>query len=147
MDMNTIRNSGAARPAATALVLLLVMLLSACATTSTAEPENIVRERAQARWDALLTGDFATAYSYYSPGFRSATSVVDFEIGIRMRKVQYRSAEYQDQNCEKSICTVRFELGYRVAKPVPGVDNWESSSVVSEQWIKSDGEWWFLPQK
>jgi len=145
--MNAIKISGAARPAATALVLLLVMLLSACATTSTAEPEDIVRDRAQARWDALLAGDFETAYSYYSPGFRSATSVVDFTIGIRMRKVQYSSAEYQDQNCDKNICTVRFKLGYRVGKPVPGVDNWESDGVVSEQWIKSDGEWWFLPQK
>lgn len=145
--MNATKLGGAPRSAATVLVLLLVMLLSACATTSTAEPEDIVRDRAQARWDALLVGDFETAYSYYSPGFRSATSVVDFAIGIRMRKVQYLSAEYQDQSCENNVCTVQFKLGYRVAKPVPGVDNWESEGVVSEQWIKSDGEWWFLPQK
>lgn len=145
--MNATKFSGAPRPVATVLVLLLVMLLSACATTSTAEPEDIVRDRAQARWDALLVGDFETAYSYYSPGFRSTTSVVDFAIGIRMRRVQYRSAEFLDRNCEKSVCTVRFKLGYKVAKPVPGVDNWESEGVVSEQWIKSDGEWWFLPQK
>jgi hypothetical protein len=145
--MNTIANTGAVRPVATALVLLGVMLLSACAATSTVAPEDVVKERAQARWDALLTGDFATAYSYYSPGFRSATTVVDFEIGIRMRKVQHRSAEYLDQNCEENVCTVRFTVGYRVVKPVPGVDAWENEGVVSEQWIKSDGEWWFLPQK
>jgi hypothetical protein len=147
MITNTRKNSIAVSPVVTVLVLLAVMLLSACATTSTASPENIVKERAQARWDALLDGDFATAYSYYSPGYRSAMTVVDFEIGIRMRKVQYRTAEYQGHSCEKNVCTVRFKVGYQVATPVPGLGDWESDGMVSEQWIKSNSEWWFLPQK
>ena len=147
MNTNTRKNNIAARHIATALVLLAVLLLTACATTSTASPEDIIKERAQARWDALLEGDFATAYSYLSPGYRSAITVVDYEIGVRMQKVQYRLAEYQGHSCEKNVCTVRFKVGYRVVKPVPGLDNWESDSMVSEQWIKSNGEWWFLPQK
>ena len=147
MNTYTRKNNIAARHIATALVLLAVLLLTACATTSTASPEDIIKERAQARWDALLEGDFATAYSYLSPGYRSAITVVDYEIGVRMQKVQYRLAEYQGHSCEKNVCTVRFKVGYRVVKPVPGLDNWESDSMVSEQWIKSNGEWWFLPQK
>jgi hypothetical protein len=147
MITNTRKNSIAVSPVVTVLVLLAVVLLSACATTPTASPEDIVKERAQARWDALLDGDFATAYSYYSPGYRSAMTVVDFEIGIRMRKVQYRTAEYQGHSCEKNVCTVRFKVGYQVAKPVPGLGDWESDGMVSEQWIKSNSEWWFLPQK
>jgi hypothetical protein len=147
MITNTRKNSIAVSPVVTVLVLLAVVLLSACATTPTASPEDIVKERAQARWDALLDGDFATAYSYYSPGYRSAMTVVDFEIGIRMRKVQYRTAEYQGHSCEKNVCTVRFKVGYQVAKPVPGLSDWESVGMVSEQWIKSNSEWWFLPQK
>jgi len=145
MNTSTEKNKIAVKPFVTVLVLLAVMLLSACATTP-ASPEDIVKERAQARWDALLNGDFATAYSYFSPGYRSATTVVDFEIGIRMRKVQYRTAEFQDHSCENNVCTVRLKVGYKLAKPVPGMTDWESESVVSEQWIKSDGNWWFLPQ-
>ena len=145
MNTSTEKNKIAVKPFVTVLVLLAVMLLSACATTP-ASPEDIVKERAQARWDALLNGDFATAYSYLSPGYRSATTVVDFEIGIRMRKIQYRTAEFQDHSCEKNVCTVRLKVGYKVAKPVPGMADWKSDSMVSEQWIKSDGEWWFLPQ-
>jgi hypothetical protein len=146
MNTNTRKNKIAVRPVVTVLVLLAVMLLSACAATP-ASTEDVIKERAQARWDALLTGDFATAYSYYSPGYRSTITVVDFEIGIRMRRVQYRSAEYQGHSCEENVCTVRFKVGYQVAKPVPGMSDWESESMVSEQWIKSDSEWWFLPQK
>ena len=145
MNTSTEKNKIVVKPFVTVLVLLAVMLLSACATTP-ASPEDIVRERAQARWDALLNGDFATAYSYLSPGYRSATTVVDFEIGMRMRKIQYRTAEFQDQSCENNVCTVRVKVGYKLAKPVPGMTEWESESVVSEQWIKSDGNWWFLPQ-
>ena len=146
MNMRSGINNIAVRSVVTALTLAAVILLSACATTSTASPGELVRERAQARWDALLNGDFATAYSYLSPGYRSATTVVDYEIEIRMRKVQYRTAEFQDYSCEESICTVRLKIGYKIAKPVPGMANWESDDVVSEQWIKSDGNWWFLPQ-
>jgi hypothetical protein len=146
MNMRSGINNIAVRSVVTALALLAVILLSACATTSTASPGELVRERAQARWDALLNSDFATAYSYLSPGYRSATTVVDYEIGIRMRKVQYRTAETQDYSCEKSVCTVRIKVGYKLAKAVPGMAAWESDGMVSEQWIKSDGNWWFLPQ-
>ena len=135
------------RPVIAVLVLLAVMLLSACATTSTASSEDVIKERAQARWDALLKGDFATAYSYLSPGYRSTITVVDYEIRVRMRKVQYRTAEFQDHSCEKNVCTVRFKVGYSVVRPVPGMADWENNSTVPEQWIKSDGDWWFLPQK
>jgi len=149
MNTNTYtsKNYILARPVAIALVLLAVMLLSACASTSNALSEDVVKERAQARWDALLKGDFATAYSYFSPGYRSTVTVVDYEIAVRLKKVQYRTAEYQDHSCENNVCTVRIKVGYRVAKPVPGQASWESDGMVSEQWLKSDGEWWFLPQK
>ena len=147
MNMNTRIKNIAMRPVIAVLVLLAVMLLSACATTSTASSEDVVKERAQARWDALLKGDFATAYSYLSPGYRSTITVVDYEIRVRMRKVQYRTAEFQDHSCEKNICTVRFKVIYSVVRPVPGMAEWENNSTVPEQWIKSDGDWWFLPQK
>jgi len=147
MNINKKIKNIAMRPVVAVLVLLAVMLLSACATTSTASSEDIVKERAQARWDALLNGDFATAYSYLSPGYRSTITVVDYEIGIRMRKVQYRTAEFQDHSCENNVCTVRFKVAYLVARPVPGMAEWENNSTVPEQWIKSNNEWWFLPQK
>jgi hypothetical protein len=146
MDTTTRTNNSAVRPVVTVLVLLAVMLLSACAATPTST-EDVIKERAQARWDALLDGDFATAYSYFSPGYRSTITVVDFEIGVRMRKVRYRTAEYLGHSCENDVCTVQIKVGYQVARPVPGLDNWESESMLSEQWINSDGEWWFLPQK
>ena len=147
--MNTItrKNNIAVRPLVTVLILLAVMLLSACATTSTSSPEDIVRERAQARWDALLSRDYAGAYALYSPGYRSTATVVDFEISIRMRRIRYTSATYKGQSCDENTCTVSFQVGYRVGTPVPGVGVWDGYEVINDQWIKTGGEWWYLPEE
>jgi hypothetical protein len=146
MNTNTIKNNRAVRPVVTVLILLAVMLLSACATT-TASREDVIKERAQARWDALLSRDYASAYALHSPGYRSAATVVDFEISMRTRRIRYTSAEYLEQNCVENTCTVRFRVGYQVNSPVPGVNVWNGFDVITDQWVKVDGEWWYLPDK
>jgi len=121
-------------------------LLAACAS-SPATRDKVIQERAQARWDALLARDYATAYQYLSPGYRSTTSVTDFEIDVRARRVQYLSAEYKAHICEEAVCTVQMSVGYKVLRPVAGLPEWKSASLVEERWIMSDGQWWFLPEK
>jgi len=131
-----------------ALALTLAALaLVACATTgSPAARDKLVQERAQARWDALLARDFATAYDFASPGYRSSASVADFEIGFRSRRVQYVSAEFQGLDCEEAACTVHIFVGYKVDKPMTGVPEWKSTSVIEERWIHTGGNWWFVPE-
>ena len=147
MNTHTRINKIAVRPIVTVLVLLAVMLLSACATTSTASREDVIKERSQARWDALLARDYASAYAFYSPGYRSAVSVVDFEIGIRIRRIRFTSAKFMEQNCEENTCTVVFQVGYRAGTPVPGVAVWDGYDTISDQWVKTGGEWWYLPEE
>ncbi|HKX56763.1 MAG TPA: hypothetical protein VJN01_11690, partial [Xanthomonadales bacterium] len=43
---------------------MLSLLLTACASTENVK-KHPVEERAQQRWDTLLSGDFDTAYSLY----------------------------------------------------------------------------------
>jgi hypothetical protein len=134
-----------ARLGQTLILIAVVAALSACAT---APPKtDPVVERAKARWEALLSDDLETAYSYYSPGYRSTTSVVDFGVGIRMRRVLWTSADYRDHSCEDNRCKVRFDVGYKVHKPVPGLDEWDHTSVIEDTWVKTGGEWWYLPKK
>ena len=132
---------------ATVFMLLLVFLLSACATTTTTTPstDELVKERAEARWEALLSRDYASAYSFYSPGYRSTASVTDFEIEIRLRRVRWTTAEYLKHDCNENTCSVRFRVGYRVSSPVPGVDTWDGYDVITDKWVKTGGEWWYLP--
>jgi hypothetical protein len=140
------QNSGTAgRPLLSGLVVMLVaLLLTACATTGGGGGGNVA-DRAQARWDALLAGDFETAYGYYTPGFRSSHSVADFELSQRLRKVQFRGAEYVDQECDGDTCTLKFSVDYHIASPVPGLDEWKSKTTLDEQWVRTQGQWWYFP--
>jgi hypothetical protein len=128
------------------VLLTCVAALVACAGTSAERRDEVIPERAQARWDALLDGEYEKAYAYASPGYRSTASANDFEISFRARRFQYTSAEYMSHSCEEALCLVKMNVGYRVVRPAPGLPEWNGSSVVEERWILTDGRWWFLPQ-
>jgi hypothetical protein len=140
-------NSAPIRTRARRLLLpaCAVLALAACATPGT--QTHPVVERAEARWAALTTGDLETAYTYYSPGYRSSTSLIDFGVAMRSRDVKWSSAAYKDHQCEESRCTVSFDVSYRVPRPVPGLKVWESTAVIRDTWVKVDGQWWYLPEK
>lgn len=128
--------------------IVMLAALSACAATSTApDTDTIIRERAEARWEALLAGDLETAYTYLSPGYRSTTSVVNYGISVATRRVHWTSAEYLQHECEEPRCLVKFRIGFKVMQPVPGMSEFESGNVRDETWIKSDGQWWYLPER
>lgn len=124
----------------------LVLLVSACAGT-TGKVDDPLLERAELRWDSLLSKDLDTAYGLYSPGYRSKKSRVDFEIDLRMQRVKWTSAEYIDRECSEQKCLMRFKIGFTVRQPVPGLDEFSNFSFVEETWIKTRGEWWYVPPK
>lgn len=124
---------------------LVVLLTTACATAPRTEDDKVV-SRAQERWDAIVTNDLETAYGYYTPGYRSSTNMIDFAVSQRIRKVAYTSAEYIEHDCEGSRCTVKFDVGFRVAAPVPGMTRFDSKQVIEDTWVKTSGEWWYLPK-
>ena len=126
------------------LLTLAVLLLSGCAGTP-ASRDEIVRERAEQRWEAIFAKDYARAYEFYSPGYRTKYTATDLEIAIRLQKVRWTSASYSGQECEEKTCKVRFTLNYRVAAPVPGVDVYDGFNSIEEQWILTNGKWWYVP--
>ncbi len=134
------------KPARLFALMMAGVFLTACATAPESSG-NSIAERAQDRWDALLAGDFETAYAFYSPGYRSTMSVIDLAFKIRSRRVQWVSAEYQDHSCDERVCSVDFRVSFKVMKPVKGMQVWESSSLVDEKWVKTEGQWWYLPKK
>ena len=129
------------------ITFMMFGLLSGCAGTGSQSAQETMENRSQKRWDALLGGDYATAYSYYSPGYRSSVSVVDLEIGIRTRRVQWVSAEYVDHSCDERVCTVKFKLEYKVVRPMVGMPVWENFKTIDEKWVKTEDQWWYLPKK
>lgn len=123
--------------------LAATLLLAACAGTAT-RPED-VNTRAQARWDALTSGDFATAYQYLAPGYRSSVSSVQYQRELLTHKVRWTGARVIDSNCSDKTCKVSISLDFEVIKPVPGLNKYDGTQKISEDWILADGQWWYLP--
>ena len=130
-------------------LILFSLIVTACASKAVVPEtsDEVVVERAKARWAAMLNKDMETAYSYYSPGYRSTTSLVDFMFKQRARRVRWESAEYRDHECTEDACKVRFKTGFRVEKVLPGVDTYHGTDVVEETWVRTQGQWWYIPPK
>ncbi|MBT8058173.1 MAG: hypothetical protein KJO33_01180 [Gammaproteobacteria bacterium] len=141
------RTSLAVRIGRAAIPLSFLLLAACAAAPSKPTDADPFPERAEARWEALLAGDLETAYSYLSPGYRSTVSIVDWGISQRTRKVNWTSADYVSHDCDEMRCTVIFSAGFTVQAPVPGMDQFDSKQRVEETWIKTEGEWWYLPKK
>jgi hypothetical protein len=145
-DGKKMKNHPLMTRAAAIAASLVFAVLAGCATAPPSTDE-IIAERAQARWDALLSRDYAAAYAYYSPGYRSTTSVTDLEIKLRLQRVRWTNAKYRDHSCDGDACTVRVDLTYQVSAPVPGVDSWKGFDLIEETWVRTGGEWWYIPPK
>ena len=110
--------------------------LSACALLDPRSPEEIVKERAQARWDALVKYDTKTAYSYFSPGSRAVLNLAGYE--STLRRGFWKSAVVNKAECESAqkcdaILTIEYEhQGMRVKTPL------------RETWVREGSNWWYL---
>jgi hypothetical protein len=103
-------------------------------------PEEIVAERAQARWDALIAGQWETAYSFASPGYRSLVDVDGFRrrqggqiwvSGTTVRKVE----------CDGDVCEAMVRLKYNPPMPQFGT---ELETDYKERWVLDDSTWWIF---
>jgi hypothetical protein len=121
-------------------------LLVACA--SMRQPaDQVVGERAVARWDALIKGDYAAAYKYLSPGFRSGFTAQQYAKSFIYKKVKWTSAKLIESDCAEKTCKVRISLGYTVYGAVPGVKSFSDEEPIEESWVLSHGSWYILPEK
>jgi len=101
-----------------------------------------VSERAKARWQHLIKGEFDLAYGFSTPAYRSAVSEQQFRSAFKPGL--WRAAEVKSVQCgEADVCRVDVEIDFqyvvKMAGPVVG------KRVLSETWRKDVGEWWHVP--
>ena len=119
------------------LLLLLTSTLVGCGEPKTAE--QIVAERAQTRWDALLAGDFETAYSFATPSYRGVVDAVRFQQGLGGH-ASWLGAKVREVTCRDDVCEAMVRLKYR--SPLPPRMEFETDDI--ERWLSEDGEWWIF---
>jgi hypothetical protein len=103
-----------------------------------ANPEEVVRARAQARWDALIAGRWEQAYSYATPAYRAAVDLYGFRSKLD-KLIKRKSAEVTSVTCEESaLCKVKIRLRFAVQLDDMG----DITTVFEERWVAESGEWW-----
>lgn len=109
-------------------------------------PVTEVRERSEAKWQALVAGDYDKAYGYLSPGFRLKLDKIAFHNRYR-NKLTFHSATVTRVECRKDICELDVELDYTIHAMPPFAIDFRRPEIRTEKWILSEGDWWFVPKK
>jgi hypothetical protein len=129
--------------------LLASFALAACAGLGDAgkTPEQIVAQRAQARWDAILADNWETAHGYATPAYRERTDV-------RLYRGLYgggsviarRGAEVGKVECPTaSACEVTIAVRFVYADP--RMRGKEIRTTFPERWLlEDDGRWYIYHQ-
>lgn len=122
-----------------------LLLLSACATT--ARTENVIEERAMARWETLLSGDLAAAWEYLSPGYRSSVSSEQYRQSVLIKRVKWTGARYIESDCIETTCKVKISIDYALYGAIPGVQSFTGTQAIEESWLLVDGKWYLVPKQ
>lgn len=125
---------------AAALLASLALILGGCAGMgANSSPEQIVAERAAARWNAIIANQWQQAYEYATPGYRAATSVEVFQGSTINAAIRREAAEVARVDCPQADnCTATVRLSYQPV--MPGYPR--MSTEFSERWILEDGKWY-----
>lgn len=119
--------------------MLMAAFAAGCASLSSAPPEEVVRERAQARWDALRAGEWAKAYGYMAPSFRAVVDEKRYPSRFG-GGVAWVGAEVVQVTCQEERCIARVRID---AKPILGGRPGEVMSThYDETWVREDRQWW-----
>jgi hypothetical protein len=120
--------------------VVVAVAVSGCASMGLGRPsEQVVQERAQARWDALVKGDLDAAYRFISPPGRSLVSREAYENSIK--RGFWNAARVTKVECgSPEACDVDVAIDY-------AHEGRKFSTALREKWVKQDSDWWYLLQR
>ena len=128
--------SSVGRIAASVVLSVAVVGASGCAIFKPRSPDEIVMERAQARWDALVQGDTKKAYEYFGPGSRSVMTAEQYDASIR--KGFWKSAKVEKVECAApDSCFVHVAIEYEY-------QGMRIKTPLGETWIREGSDWWYV---
>lgn len=128
------------------IVGAVVVALVGCASTQGAlspsasvEARNaLAAERAGARWQALMKGDYPAAYEFMSEASRKLVSLDQFRARSVGRGVVWREATVRGARCDAEVCKVDLFVTYDHPK-IKGM-----GFPVTETWVIERGSTWYV---
>jgi hypothetical protein len=131
--------------------MVCVAVAAGCATRggglSADSPPEVkaaaVRERASARWAALMKGDKDAAYAYLSPGERQLMTAEQYS--ARINTGGFRAVQIEKVDCDAEICKVRLQVTYDYLPAKGGFPAMKGITTIAwETWLVDQGQAWFV---
>lgn len=106
-------------------------------------PEQIaVRDRANARWQTLVAGDYAKSYAFVAPSVQKSTTEADY-LKQYDKKPQWHGAEVVTVACATPTkCVARVRIDLKIALPRTTLN--KITTHGDETWQFEEGQWWFF---
>lgn len=135
------------KPIKWGLLSLILLLINGCATFINSNPEEIVRQRVNERWAALIEGRLETAYSYETPEYRELYTFSDYR--KRIHGVgSWEKIEVEEVYCEADKCVASILIYVRIEFGM-GFEVVESNARAKESWIQHStaGQWYHISDR
>lgn len=141
------------RIAGVANLALAVSFAAGCATSVPEDSDawrnaqqQVLQQRAETRWNALIKGDYEAAYEFLSPAQRSVVSLQQYKRSTG-GVVQWLVAKVDDIRYDlPTVAAVSVAVTYRFVPPGSGGKAVESVRQMQEKWLYKDGGWWYTTQ-
>jgi hypothetical protein len=115
------------------------LALAGCAAFEQRSDEEVIRERALARWELFIKGDIRGAYEYLSPGARQTVTASQYMGSIKPGL--WRTARVDKVNCvAPDMCEVDLTIGIVFAGRA-------SHTPLREKWVRVDSKWWYFYER
>lgn len=103
--------------------------------------EQQVKQRAEARWAALVEGDFHRAYEFESPAYRKVTSLERFRSHFG-NAVKWRGAQVTKVTIGTTGATADVIVVLDYTSILPSGQALPGRRGLKEKWFRTDGQWW-----
>lgn len=101
-------------------------------------------ERVRGRWQALMGRDVDAAYAFASPAYRALVSPKQYRSRFGT-DLEWTDAEIvRIEPAAEDAARVGIQLHFRYHQLAPE-QTVEMTSQLTESWIRSDGQWWHIP--
>lgn len=132
------------KPIKWGMLSLMLFVMSGCASFEERSPEEIVRQRTNERWDALIDGRLETAYNYETPEYKELYPFAEYRNTIR-GVGSWKKMDVETVDCfgDKCIASIRI---YAIIKLGMGFEAVESDARAKENWIhhSTSGQWYHI---
>lgn len=99
--------------------------------------------RASERWGHIVAKDYKSAYNYFSPGTKIVMPLESWELRMAHSQIVFIGVDVVGVECRDDVmCKATMLLRYKVR--ALGVGEVETSQQRTEDWVKSDGQWFYV---